>query len=137
VTVSSTDVSSERPTVLVADDEAALTDSIAVWLSEYYQVRTAYSGTEALSAYDPSVDVVLLDRRMPGLSGEDVLEELHEQRGEPSVAILTATDVEDASDDFESLPFDKYLKKPVSKSELLDAVRCLSSSGSAPMSPDS
>jgi CheY-like chemotaxis protein len=137
VTVSSTDVPSERPTVLVADDEAALTDSIAVWLSEYYQVRTAYSGTEALSAYDPSVDVVLLDRRMPGLSGEDVLEELHDRTGDPAVAILTATDVGDAADDLESLPFDEYLTKPVSKSELLDAVGRLSSPGPTAMNCDS
>ncbi|SFR42651.1 response regulator transcription factor [Halogeometricum limi] len=127
MTVTSADVPSERPTVLIADDEAALTDSMAVWLSDDYRVRTAYTGHEALSEFDPSVDVVLLDRHMPGLSGERVMKRLNESDASPKVALLTATSTDDFGPEVEDLGFDTHLTKPISRDELLDAVSALSS----------
>jgi CheY-like chemotaxis protein len=41
-------------------------------------VRTAYGGHEALEELSDDVDVILLDRRMPGLSGDEVLEEVRD-----------------------------------------------------------
>lgn len=132
MTVTSADVPSERPTVLIADDEAALTDSMAVWLSEDYRVRTAYTGHEALREFDPTVDVVLLDRHMPGLSGEQVMEALNETDVSPRVALLTATSADDFGPEVEELGFDVLLTKPISRDELLDAVSALASSVSEP-----
>ncbi|MDS0298690.1 response regulator [Halogeometricum sp. S1BR25-6] len=131
MTVTPADVPSERPTVLIADDEAALTDSMAVWLSDYYRVRTAYTGHEALREFDPTVDVVLLDRHMPGLSGERVMEELNETDVNPCVALLTATCADDFGPELEELGFDDLLTKPISRDELLEAVSELVSASSA------
>jgi DNA-binding response OmpR family regulator len=122
MTVSSPDVSTERLTVLVVDDETALTDSLAVWLSEEYAVRTAYCGEEAIEAYDSSVGVVLLDRRLPDLDGERVLERLRAESGDPAVAILTAADPHFRAEALDSSSFEEYLKKPITREELLAAV---------------
>ncbi|RDI70597.1 response regulator transcription factor [Halopelagius longus] len=115
----------DERTVLVADDEAALTDSLAVWLSDEYAVRTAYSGREAIDAYDSTVDAVVLDRRMPGLSGEQVFERLRDRPGDTRVALLTATDPDFSREDGDAPQFDEYLTKPATKEEVLAAVERL------------
>ncbi|WP_396612799.1 response regulator transcription factor [Haloferax sp. S1W] len=109
----------DAPTILLVDDEVALADSIALWLGEQYDVRVAYSGQEALAAFDDAVDVVFLDRNLPGLSGEDVLFELRRQSSDSDlrVVLMTATPRADLSD----LPADDVLTKPVTKSDLFEA----------------
>ncbi len=63
-------MATDRPSVLIAEDEPDLANLYTSRLEERYDVRTAYDGTEALEAIDGDIDVVLLDRRMPGLSGD-------------------------------------------------------------------
>ncbi|MFC6825740.1 response regulator transcription factor [Halopelagius fulvigenes] len=122
----------DERTVLVADDEAAFTDSLAVWLSDEYAVRTAYSGREAVEAYDSTVDAVVLDRRMPGLSGEEVFERLRDRPGDARVALLTATDPHRLREGDDAPPFDEYLTKPVRKDEVLAAVERLAEESPPP-----
>jgi CheY-like chemotaxis protein len=122
MTVSPADVPTERPTILVADDETALTDSMALWLSDEYVVRTAYTGDEALDAYDASVDIVLVDRRMPGLSGDELIDRLAATSHPPKIALLTATDAATIDDEFDAGAVDERLTKPISKTDLLAAV---------------
>ncbi|TKX52052.1 response regulator, partial [Halorubrum sp. SS7] len=65
-------MSEKPPLVLVVEDEPDLADLYAAWLGDEYRVRTAYGGREALDQLDETddeVDAILLDRRMPGLSG--------------------------------------------------------------------
>ncbi|MFC4551045.1 MULTISPECIES: response regulator [Halorussus] len=110
-------------TVLIVDDEQPITDAYAQWLENDYEVRTAYSGSEALEELDEAVDVVLLDRRMPDLSGEDVLAEIHEQGLTCRVALVSAVEPDF---DILELGFDAYLEKPVSEArELRETVETL------------
>ena len=64
---------STQPTILVVDDERQLADLYATWVGDDYAVRTAYDGQSALEQADEAVDVVLLDRHMPDLTGDEVL----------------------------------------------------------------
>jgi CheY-like chemotaxis protein len=105
--------------VLVVDDEPDVADAYAVWLEDGYEVRTATSGQQALELVDPGVDVVLLDRRMPGLSGDEVLERLSERDLDPRVAMVTAVDPDF---DIVEMPFDTYLTKPVTSDDLRTTV---------------
>lgn len=107
------------PTVLVVDDDRGLADTYAVWLETDYDVRVAYGGEAALDQASDDVDVVVLDRRMPDLPGDRVLEQLRERGSNSQIVMLTAVEPDaDAID----LPFDAYLTKPVSKHELLEVV---------------
>jgi predicted DNA binding protein/DNA-binding response OmpR family regulator len=108
------------PVVLVVDDDEDLAETCEYWLEAgQYQVRIANSGEEALDAVDEDVDIVLLDRRMPTLSGDEVLEAFRERGLDMPVAMMTAV----APDtDIVDMPFDDYLVKPVSQDDILDAV---------------
>jgi len=108
--------------VLVVDDDEALTEVYAQWLSERYDVETATTGETALDELDDRVDVVLLDRRMPGLSGEDVLQRI--RRAEYDCRVAMVTGVRPDTDVVE-LGFDEYLLKPVDREDLHDVVDTL------------
>jgi DNA-binding response OmpR family regulator len=108
-------------TVLVVDDEARVAEAFAVWL-DGYDVRTATGGREALDAFDAAVDVVLLDRRMPGMSGDEVLERLRADGHDPRVAMVTGVDPEP---EIAEMPFDDYVVKPVDAADLRETVERL------------
>jgi DNA-binding response OmpR family regulator len=109
-------------TVLVVDDERGLADLYAIWLEDDYDVRTAYDGAEALDALDASVSVVLLDRQMPDISGDNVLSELRDRGIDCRVAMVTAVEPEL---DIIDLGFDDYLRKPVDRETLVATVERL------------
>jgi two-component system response regulator AdeR len=115
-------MSKDLPLVLVVEDEPDLADLYAAWLQGEYRVRTAYGGTEALDQLDDDVDVVLLDRRMPGLSGDEVLEAVRGRNIDCRVAMVTAVEPDF---DIVAMGFDDYLVKPVSRDALLDTVESL------------
>lgn len=106
-------------TVLIVEDEKDLAEMYSQNLADEYDVRVAYDGEEALAAADETVDVVLLDRRMPGRSGDEVLAELRERGLGCRVVMVTAVDP-----DIELLDmaFDEYLVKPVAIEAVIDAV---------------
>lgn len=106
-------------TVLVVDDQKDVADLYEAMLEEELDVRKAYSGKEALEKLDEDVDVVLLDRKMPGLSGDEVLEEIRGRGLDIRVAMVTAV-----LPDFDILEmgFDDYVVKPVRRQDLIDTV---------------
>jgi len=113
---------SEPATVLVVDDEPDVADAYAAQLNREYAVETAYSGQNALDRLDDAVDVVLLDRRMPGVSGDEVLERIRERELDCRVAMVTAVDPDF---DIIEMPFDDYAIKPVSREDLVDTIERL------------
>jgi DNA-binding NtrC family response regulator len=107
--------------VLVVDDEPALIDVIVEHLIDSpYIVETATNGADALAAVARDrPDVVLLDIKMPGLDGMDVLKEI--RRRDPSIAVIMVSGLPDVATTAEALrhgafgyvpkPFDlRYLK---------------------------
>ncbi|ELY48002.1 HalX domain-containing protein [Natronorubrum bangense] len=110
---------SEMLEVLVVDDEARLADLFAAWLETEWIVDTAYDGSEALEKMSDAVEIVLLDRRMPGLSGDEVLSQIRAHGYDSRVVMVTAVDPDF---DIIEMGFDDYLVKPVSKDELVEIV---------------
>ncbi len=115
---------SDNPEILVVDDESRLADLFAAWLGADRPVAAAYNGEQALEKMADSVEVVLLDRRMPGLSGDEVLEAIRSKGYDCRVVMVTAVDPDF---DIIEMGFDDYLVKPVSKDELLEMVERVSS----------
>ncbi|MGB9985915.1 response regulator [Salarchaeum japonicum] len=109
-------------TVLVVDDEGEFADSVALWLREHWTVEVATGGEDALDAYSPDVDAVLLDRRMPRMSGDEVLHEIRERDGAARVAMMTAVQPDW---DIVEMEFDLYVKKPVTKEEVIETTQKL------------
>lgn len=112
----------EQPHVLIVEDEPELADLYSGWLADSCAVTAAYDGDDAIQAIDESVDVVLLDRRMPGLSGDEVLEQIRDQGIDCRVAMVTAVEPDF---DIVELGFDDYLVKPVSREDIQETVERL------------
>lgn len=106
-------------TVLIVDDEQSLADLYNYWIDEFATARTAYDGTEALDELDDDVDVMLLDRRMPGLSGDEVVDEVERRDLDVRIVMVTAVD---PGFDIVDMEIDDYLIKPVDQPELVDTV---------------
>jgi DNA-binding response OmpR family regulator len=106
-------------TVLIVDDEREVADVYALRLRDSYDTMTAYGGEDALETVDEDVDIVLLDRRMPDISGDEVLESIRERGLSCRVIMITAV-----NPDFDILDmaFDDYLCKPVEKADLEAAI---------------
>lgn len=109
----------EPPSVLIVEDEPDLADLYATWLAESCTVKTAYDGETALNSIDDGLDIVLLDRRMPGLSGDTILTTIRDRNLDCRVAMVTAVEPDF---DIVEMGFDDYLVKPVSKDELRSIV---------------
>lgn len=112
----------DTATVLVVDDEENITELFKAWLAGNHEVVTANSGAEALERIDESVDVALLDRRMPGISGDELLGEIRERDYDVRVAMVTAIDPDF---DIVEMGFDDYLTKPISRDDLETVVETL------------
>jgi len=106
-------------TVLVVDDEAEVADVYALRLRNQYETETAYGGAAALDRLDEDIDVVLLDRRMPDVGGDEVLEQIRERDISTRVIMITAVDPDF---DIIDMAFDDYLCKPVEKADLVAAI---------------
>jgi len=111
-----------QATVLVVDDERDVAELYTAWLETVHDVWSAYDGTEALDLVDETVDVVFLDRQMPGMSGDEVLDTLDERGLDCRVVMVTAVDPDF---DIIEMPFDDYLTKPVGRADLLEMVESM------------
>jgi CheY-like chemotaxis protein len=109
------------PRVLMIDDEKTVADAYALRLEDVAEVTVAYSGEAALDIVaDGRVpDIVLLDRHMPAMSGDEVLERIRERELNTRVIMVTAIDPDLGVID---MPFDDYLSKPVDRADLLAAI---------------
>lgn len=104
----------EKPTILIVDDEQDLADLYAMWLKDYMTL-TAYNGQTALDHMNEDIDIVLLDRNMPDMSGDEVLEQLREDGHDCWVVMVTAVDPDV---DIAAMGFDDYCTKPMTKPKL-------------------
>jgi DNA-binding response OmpR family regulator len=112
--------------VLVVDDERAMVGMVAALLGEDgYEVVTAYDGEAALRRHaEESPDLVILDRGLPKLSGDEVCRRIRATSTTP-ILMLTGEKGGDERARLLDLGADDYLEKPFSKKELSARVRAL------------
>jgi two-component system, OmpR family, phosphate regulon response regulator PhoB len=115
--------------VLVVEDEPDIAALIAYQLTrEGLRVETAGSGLEGLDAIAREVpDLVVLDRMLPGLSGDAVLERLRSEPATASIPVLMLTAKREQEDRISGLELgaDDYLTKPFSPRELVLRVQAI------------
>lgn len=119
-----TETASPPPCIAVVDDDEALRDSLA-WLLESVGLSThAYGDGEAFLAAAPEAhDAILLDVRMPGLSGLQVQQRLNERGDTTPVIFMTGHgDVPMAVAALKAGAFD-FIEKPFNHQQLIDCVQ--------------
>lgn len=113
---------SKKHTVLIVDDDPQVRELFSDYLSGRFDVLSAASGNEALELLDDSIDVVLLDRKMPGLSGKETLGEIRDSGFDLPVSLVTAVEPDF---DILGMGFDDYVVKPIRMEEINDLVDTL------------
>ncbi|HWA24319.1 MAG TPA: response regulator transcription factor [Lacunisphaera sp.] len=124
--------------ILVIEDESQLARHLTGVLSRNNHLVSAQSdGSAGLAeALKTQPDLVVLDIGLPGLSGWEVLDELHEQGSTSRVLVLTARgDVEDRVKGLKA-GADDYLTKPFSMEEFVARVEALGRRGQVPTAGD-
>lgn len=110
------------PIVVIVEDDGDLGELYAGWLADSYRVRTVQSADEAKAIIDKDIDVVILDRLLPGPSGDELLAWIHSQQLRARVAMVSGV-----TPDFDviEMGFDTYIQKPTSRREIREVVQML------------
>jgi DNA-binding response OmpR family regulator len=123
--------------VLVVEDHERLARALAYGLrQEGLAVDVALDGDEAMAHLGANrYDVVVLDRDLPGVHGDDVCRALAAERSETRVLMLTAAgSVKDRVEGL-GLGADDYLAKPFDFAELVARARALARRSTSPLPP--
>lgn len=108
-------------TVLVAEDDADMRETLCLWLEREgpWDPIPVRDGREAMASLDASVDTLLLDRRMPELSGPELVDRLDETEFDGPVVVVSAYEPDEhlSGDDVAA-----YLVKPVDPVEVVEAL---------------
>jgi DNA-binding response OmpR family regulator len=118
---------SERKVILVVEDDPALVQFYQYALEDEYDIFIASSGEEAFHALKTlgKIDLMLLDFKLPGISGMGVLKEM--KRSFPSIPVMmvTAGKLGKAADDLTAREACEYLEKPFEVGDLLDKIKSI------------
>jgi Response regulator containing CheY-like receiver, AAA-type ATPase, and DNA-binding domains len=115
---SSSDARQSQTTVLFVDDEPDILELYDLLCRTEYTVLTAHNGRAALEQFGDHVDIAFFDRRMPDMSGGEVIDTLRDQGYQTPVGIISAIEPE-VGDDIES---DAYLTKPINREKLFETI---------------
>lgn len=112
----------DRKGILVVDDDKLIRWSIRESLREQYRVWTADSAEEALKMLRrlKNLDGVIVDVRLPGASGLELIPQLREARPNVKIFVMTAYDADSAPRRAFSVRADGYLSKPFTMETLRD-----------------
>lgn len=118
-------VSTKSPKVLIVDDEEGIRESLKLILSDDYDVILTDSGAQALSIveHDPAIGVVMMDIKMPKISGLDVLKEMKAKRPGIRVIMVTGYRSVETAGEATSRGANGYIVKPFKANEILETVR--------------
>lgn len=112
--------------ILIVEDEEAIRGFIKVNLKRNnFDVIQAESGEKALELLDETVDIVLLDVMLPGISGYEVCQAAREKFPSLGIIILTAKGQEENKIEGLESGADDYIVKPFSPKELLARINSL------------
>ena len=110
--------------ILLVDDEKQFVDTLAERLSmRGFEARVAYDGPQALKAVEQPTDVIVLDLRMPGMDGFEVLRNVKKSNPQVQVIILTGHGGDAEEQTAYRMGAYNFLKKPMDIDELLSSIR--------------
>jgi len=114
---------SEQTQVLVVDDDEVVRRSYQRSLqTAHYNVEAVFNGEDALAALQHKpFDVVLLDLRMPGMDGMDVLKAIKQAWPKSEVVVITGYPTVESAKEAVRLGAYDYLAKPVGPAEIINA----------------
>ena len=110
-------------TILIVEDDKDINEMLQKVLKiNGYNIKSAYSGTEALLLHNSDVELIILDLMLPGKSGEEIINELKQIKNVPVIVTSAINDIDTKLDLF-NLGADDYVTKPFNNDELLARIK--------------
>lgn len=110
-------------TILIVEDDKDINEMLQKVLKiNGYNIKSAYSGTEALLLHNSDVELIILDLMLPGKSGEEIINELKKIKNVPVIVTSAINDIDTKLDLF-NLGADDYVTKPFNNDELLARIK--------------
>lgn len=110
-------------TILIVEDDKDINEMLQKVLKiNGYNIKSAYSGTEALLLHNSDVDLIILDLMLPGKSGEEIISELKKIKNVPVIVTSAINDIDKKLDLF-NLGANDYVTKPFNNDELLARIK--------------
>ena len=106
--------------ILLVDDEKKICEFVKAYLdNEGYNTKVAYDGKSAIEYFDNDIfDIVILDRMLPDISGEDVCKYIRSKSNTPIIMLTAMIEDEERIEGF-NLGCDDYICKPFNVKELI------------------
>jgi DNA-binding NtrC family response regulator len=112
-------LSGKKKSVLIVDDEKIMRESLRDWLKDGYDVTTAETGEEAIELIkNHDFDALVLDVRLTGKSGIEVLKEIKQIKPQINSIIMTAYPSVELAVEAMKAGAAEYIVKPFSPNQL-------------------
>jgi CheY-like chemotaxis protein len=119
-------MTTERPTILIVDDDPVIVDLLSNLLEDSYATVHAYNGMEALDRLEQDApDLVLLDLMMPGIDGFTVAKRIRELYPNSDIPVLVLSAHPGLQSQVKRLDISGFMIKPFEPEELLTKVAAL------------
>lgn len=118
----------QKPKILIVDDEPEIVKIFKDYLDKHIECETigATEGEEALKKIrSQKFDLIILDIKMPGVSGLDVLKEVEKRPHAPAILVSTAWDSTQIADEVIKEGAADYITKPIKLETLKEKIRSI------------
>lgn len=114
-----------RHNLMIVDDETIVRKSLSDWLKEEgFSILTAEDGYKAIELIEKEkVDCVILDLKMPGIDGIQVLKEIKSRRPETKVIMITAYGTIQNAVEAMKIGASDYITKPFEPEDIVESIR--------------
>jgi DNA-binding NtrC family response regulator len=118
----------KKPKILICDDEEGIRESLNLILEKDYELIFAANAQECLNKLkaDKRIGLLLLDIKMPKLSGLDILKDVKSLNPSLKVIIVTGYKSVETATEASHLGADDYIVKPFESEEVLEKVKMYS-----------
>lgn len=112
--------------ILLVDDEKKICEFVKAYLeNEGYNTKVAYNGKTAIEYFDNNAfDIVILDRMLPDISGEDICKYIRSRSNTPIIMLTAMIEDEERIEGF-NLGCDDYICKPFNVKELILRIKVI------------
>jgi DNA-binding response OmpR family regulator len=114
--------------ILIVDDDPDITNTFTIGLEDtgLFAVEAYNDSVEALSNFQPNLyDFILLDIKMPGMSGFELFDKIKKLDSKVKVCFISAYDPysDELKEEFLSLKIECFIPKPIQIKELVERIK--------------
>jgi DNA-binding HxlR family transcriptional regulator/DNA-binding response OmpR family regulator len=112
----------QRLSVLIIENERMVTGVLADYFPDSYDVRSVQTGEEAIEEYTDDTDLLIVDRRLEGISGDEVAAQIKAEHERQLVLCVSGVEPDNGICE---LRYDDYMHKPIEEDEMKARVELL------------